>query len=121
MERDLNTMGRRINRGILFIPIAIAGFALFTWIVMLLWNNVLTAATGVHTITYFQALGIFVLSKILFGFNGGWGGKRRRRWRGMDEKFSSMTPEEKEQFKSVWEERCSRWKRTDDTSMPPTT
>lgn len=114
MERDFKTMGGRIKRRLLFVPIAIGGFALFTWFVMLLWNNVLTAATGVRTISYFQALGIFVLSKILFGFNGGWGGRRRRRWAQMDAKFAAMTPEEKEHFRSEWKERCNRWRGKDD-------
>lgn len=95
----------------LFVPFAIAGLALFTWVIMLLWNNVLTVATGVHIITYWQALGIFVLSKILFGFGGPWGGPRRgaRKWREMQEKFRDMTPEEREKFKQNWRGRCGSW------------
>src|SRR5438552_7626043 len=98
-------MNRMRNRKMrfLFIPFALAGLALFTWFIMLLWNNVLTAATGVRTISYFQALGIFVLSKILFGFGGGWGGPRRgnRKWREMQQKFASMSPEEREKVKEI--------------------
>src|SRR5687768_15155668 len=100
---------RRITRFLLFIPIAIAGFALFIWVVMLLWNGVLTEATGVRTITFWQAAGIFVLSKILFGFNMGSGGRKR--------KTSHLTPEEKEQFKAKVKERYGWWGKKDE---PPT-
>ena len=93
----------------LFLPFAIAGLALFTWGVMALWNNVLTEATGVHPVTYWQALGIFVLSKILFGFGGGWGPRRgARKWREMQEKFRNLTPEEKEEFKRKWDKNWGR-------------
>ena len=107
---------RRITRVLLFIPFAIAGFALFIWIVMLLWNGVLAEATGVITITFWQAAGIFVLSKILFGFNMGAGGRKR--------KFSHITPEEKEQFKAKVKERYGWWSRKHEPSgsndAPPT-
>ena len=108
---------KRFSRMILFAPLAIAGFALFIWLVMLLWNGVLTNATGVRTITYWQAAGILLLSKILFGFGGGMSGRRSRRSRMMQERFANMTPEEKEKFKAEWKDRCSRWRRNDE---PPT-
>lgn len=99
----------RTKRLLLIAPLAIAGFALFIWFVMLLWNGVLTEATGVRTITFWQAAGIFALSKILFGFNMGPGGRRG--------KFRNMTPEEREQFKAKWKEKCNPWGRKDE---PPT-
>lgn len=108
---------KRSSRFFLFAPLAIAGFALFIWIVMLLWNGVLAEVTGVRSITYWQAAGIFVLSKILFGFGGGMGSRYRRRDYMMREKLASMTPEEKEKFKAEWKERCNRWRRNDE---PPT-
>jgi hypothetical protein len=102
---------KRVTRVLLFIPIAIAGFALFIWLVMLLWNGVLTGATGVRTITFWQAAGIFVLSKILFGFNMGSGGRKR--------KFSHITPEEKERFTAKVKERYGMWGRKDEPPTPP--
>ena len=46
----------------------IAGVAGFSWVVMYLWNWLLpTLITGVKEIGYVQALGVLVLSKILFG------------------------------------------------------
>ncbi|HEV8080506.1 MAG TPA: hypothetical protein VGP43_07335 [Chitinophagaceae bacterium] len=109
---------KRFKRFFFIAPLAIAGFALFIWLVMLLWNNVLTIATGVRSITYWQAAGIFLLSKILFGFSGGWKGRHSWRDRGMREKLANMSPEEREKFKSEWRNRCSRWGRKEDIQTP---
>lgn len=111
-------MEHRIKKGVLFIPLFIGGVFLFSWFVMLLWNAILPdAVTGVKAISFFQAMGILVLSKILFGFNKGWGGGNRYQWKQrMQEKLKNMTPEEREKFKAEWRNRCgSRWGRTERT------
>jgi len=83
---------------------------IFGSIVMLLWNNVLAAVTNVHTITFWQALGLLILSKILFGgFRGGWGPRRPYWKQRMKEKWNNMTPEERERFKQEWQRRCGAW------------
>ena len=99
---------------ILFPIFFIAAVLLFGAIVMLLWNNILPAVVGVKTITYLQALGILVLSKILFGGfgrRGGWHRGRHEEWRSKwQEKWVAMTPEEREKFKAEWKNRCgSGW------------
>jgi hypothetical protein len=104
-------MRRRFNaRKLLFIiPIGLAGLAVFTGIVMLLWNNILVQVVHVSVISFWQALGILVLSKILFGgFRGGGGGHwGRHRWRKeMMDRWDKMTPEEREKFKEEWKNRC---------------
>jgi Ca2+/H+ antiporter, TMEM165/GDT1 family len=98
-----------------FIPLIIlAAIALFSFIVMLLWNNILVATLHVSAITFWQALGILVLSKILFGGFGPW---RRHDHRGhywrkeMIEKWKTMTPEEREQMKQQFRNRCWDMKR----------
>ena len=54
------------SRARFLIPFAIVGFlALFTFAVHSLWNGVLTDVLPVKAISYWQALGILVLSKIL--------------------------------------------------------
>ena len=108
----MKKMERRIKLGILFVPIFIGGVFLFTWALMLLWNAVLPAAVpAIKAISFWQAMGIFALSKILFGFNGGWDGNRRRGKLRMEEKWNNMTPEEREQFKNDWRSRCGgRWR-----------
>jgi Ca2+/H+ antiporter, TMEM165/GDT1 family len=99
-----------------FIPlIVLAAIALFSFIVMLLWNNILVAAVHVSTITFWQALGILVLSKILFGGFGPWRRHDHHRgyqWRKeMSEKWKTMTPEEREQMKQQLRNRCWDMKR----------
>jgi Ca2+/H+ antiporter, TMEM165/GDT1 family len=81
------------------------------FVVMTIWNNVLTAVLHVSPIAFGQALAIFVLAKILFGgFRGGWRGGRP--WnREMREKWSKMSPEEKERLKQDIRNRCNRWRR----------
>ncbi len=92
-----------------FIPIAIvAGVALFSWVVMLLWNGILPAILGISAITYCQALGILVLSKILFGgFRCGHGhGKFHQHASEMHSRWLHMSPEEREKMKTEWKGQC---------------
>jgi Ca2+/H+ antiporter, TMEM165/GDT1 family len=118
----MNNMNYRIKRGILFVPLFIGGVFLFGLIVMLLWNAVLPAAIpAIKAISYWQALGLFALSKIFFGFNRGWGGRHQQWKQRMGEKWNNMTPEERENFKAEWKDRCGgRWGRntkTDSSNM----
>ena len=97
--------------GLLFI--GAAGF-----LVMTLWNSILAAVIGVKLITYWQALGLLVLSRILFGgFRPGggrrWGGgpwqgrSRHAHWKQrMAERFEKMTPEEREKMREKLQSRC---------------
>ena|ERR1700740_2817809 len=97
----------------IFIPLGIAAFsALAGYVVMLLWNALMPAIFHLGIITFWQALGLFILCKVLFGF--GKGGPRGG-FRGgpgpwmkykMEERYRSMTPEERERFKQKWNERC---------------
>ena len=106
-------MRRRFNerRFLLFLLFAVAAIVLFGGAVMLLWNNILAGVLKISTITFWQALGILVLSKILFGgfHRGGWRGNRYRWGHGMREKWAAMTPEERVKFKEQWQKRCAPW------------
>ncbi len=90
--------------------IAPPAIVLFVWvfgeIVMRLWNWLLPGLFGWHTITFWQALGLLVLCRILFGGFGNSGhrgsDKRRRR----REMWESMTPEEREAFRQSMRDRC---------------
>jgi Ca2+/H+ antiporter, TMEM165/GDT1 family len=101
MKRGL---GKR--KFLFIIPFALLGLAVFTEIVMLLWNNVLAVVLHISVITFWQALGLLILSKILFGgFRGAhWG---RNQWKQkMQQRWEGMTPEEREKFKQEWGNRC---------------
>jgi len=93
-------MKKRWTRKIPFVIafVAIGGFV-FTSAVMLLWNSILPAVLHITAITFWQAAGILLLSKILFGGIRGrgrmYGGWCRRK---LMNKWNNMTPEEKEQF-----------------------
>lgn len=101
-----------IKKGLMILIFGTLAVLVFGFVVMSLWNNILPAVIGVKTITFLQALGILLLSKILFGGFGGRGG-----WRGsaawkqkMKQRFENMTPEEREKFKAEWKNRCGgRW------------
>jgi Ca2+/H+ antiporter, TMEM165/GDT1 family len=98
----------KAGKVLMIIGIAAAAIAAFGFIVMSLWNAILPAVIGVKAISFVQALGILVLSKILFGGfgrGGGWG-RRMEFKEKMREKFAGMTPEEREKFKAEWKNRC---------------
>ena len=70
------------------------------FIVMTLWNSLMPALFGWKLIGFWQAVGLLILSKILFGgFRGprGPGMHWRRR---MMERWAQMTPEEREKFRA---------------------
>jgi hypothetical protein len=94
--------------------VGLAGFAVKT-----LWNALLPDIMGVSTITFWQALGLLTLSRILFGgFGrgpGGWhnygkftaeGQDFRNGWRRkMEERWQKMTPEQRAKMRQHW---CDR-------------
>jgi hypothetical protein len=103
-------------RGLTMLAFAAAFLAALGYVVMSLWNAVLPAVAGVHAITFLQAVGLLVLSRILFG---GLRGRRLRgwHWRGrMQARWQQMTPEEREHFRS----RMGSWPhcRQRDSSTP---
>lgn len=106
--------GRRKKRFLLFPLIALAFMALASWIVMLLWNEILPAAMdGVHSITYWHAAGLLILGRLLFGRMGPGGGFKGRHggghpaWR---EKWKNMSEEEKKEMKEKWKQRFGNTK-----------
>jgi hypothetical protein len=89
-------------------PLALVAFvAIFGEIVMHLWNWLLPPLLGLHQITFWQALGLLILCRILFGGFGSHGNDHRSRIRGkMDERWERMTPEEREKLRQSWRGRC---------------
>lgn len=93
----------RATRIAKFAVVVIAAVGLFGFIVMRLWNWILPPVTGWHPISYWQALGLLVLSKILFGGLRGHGAHWRKR---MLRRWADMTPEEREKFREAMRTRC---------------
>jgi hypothetical protein len=107
-------MRPRWRKLIWIAPLAILGILVFIVvggeIVLHLWNWLLPPLFGWRQITFWQALGILALCRILFGgcgFRGGPGRHRdwnwRRRWA---ERWEKMTPEEREKFRERMRSRC---------------
>lgn len=86
---------------LIFVPLAIF---VFSEIVLHLWNWLMPMLFHLPALTSFwQALGLMVLSWILFGGLRGLSGRGRRcrgHWRGrMQGRWEEMTPEERERFR----------------------
>lgn len=108
-----------IKKVLLIAFFVTAGILLFGFTVMGLWNAILPAVLGVKAISFTQALGILLLSKILFGGFGGRGWGRRHEWKQkMKEKWNNMTPEQREQFRAEWKNRCGSWRRSSGNPVP---
>ena len=103
--------------------IVVAGFigiVLFVFIggevVRLLWNWLLPPLFGVREITFWQALGLLALSRILvggFGLRGGSHSRSAMRRSMADrmadrvaDRWEHMSPEERDRFRQRLRERC---------------
>ncbi len=96
------------------VAVCIAGgFILFGWLIMTLWNELIPTLFNGPALTFGQALGLFILARLLF-----WGlrprswnsGERRTYWRKHFEKhMESMTPEQREKFRQAYAKRCRKW------------
>lgn len=99
-----------MKRGAIFfikcVLAMVVGFFFFAWITYILWNWLIPVLFAGPAITYWQALGLLVLTKILFfGLSGqrqcypeGTGPQKHWKHR-FYEKMSALSPEEKEAFK----------------------
>jgi hypothetical protein len=108
------------KRLIFIAPLAIVGIVLFVFIggevVRQLWNWLLPPLFGWRQITFWQAIGLLALCRILFGGLGvhrGSGSHSPIRHRIADrmadrvaERWQRMTPEERERFRQRVRERC---------------
>jgi hypothetical protein len=119
---------KRLTRLIWIAPAAILGMVIFAWIggelVMHLWNWLAPALFGLRQVTFWQALGLLALCRILFGGFGLSGGGQRSKSRRiggrmrervservserMAERWEQMTPEERERFRQGLHDRSGR-------------
>jgi hypothetical protein len=98
----------------LFILVPITFVTVATFATMGLWNWLMPSLFGFGALTFFRALGIFALARLLFGGRG-FGGWRHRRFsyagqnnmhnhadwqQRMQDKWQNMSPEQKVKFSS---------------------
>lgn len=101
--------GRRIAKMLVLAAIAIPAIG---FIVMSLWNALMPAIFGLPALGFWQALGLLVLSKILFGsFHGG---SHHHKHRLMHERWAAMSEVEREKFR-----RAMGWGQPRDDGAPP--
>ena len=62
-----------ILKGVAFAALGIGLFVLATYVVMRLWNWLVPSLFNGLELRFAQALGLFVLARLLFGFGGGFG------------------------------------------------
>ncbi len=79
-------------------------------LVLWLWNALVPELFKGPTITFWQSVGLLVLSHILLRGWGRWhyaNGWRREHWRHrFAEKLAAMSPEERDKFREEWRRRC---------------
>ena len=101
-----------MRRGVWILKaIVFAAVAVFVmgFVSMQLWNWLIPDLFHGPIITFWQAFGLVVLSRIFFhGLIGGRGhcggrGHWRKRWQ---EKLQNMTPEQREEMRKRWGNRC---------------
>jgi len=106
---------RKFSKGkkfIFFLPVVALIATALGFIVMYLWNWILPEVTHAGRLNFWQALGLLVLCRLLFGnFNKGGGGNNRFRGKamGMRSKWQSMNEEERAKFKEEYKRRCGGW------------
>ncbi|MGE3606577.1 MAG: hypothetical protein AB7H94_24660 [Lautropia sp.] len=85
--------------------------AVIGWVVQALWNSVVVEISGARPMSFWQALGLLLLCRILLGRwgrggRGPWSrvpgddGSVRDRWRG-------LSPAQRDQLRDRWRARCA--------------
>jgi hypothetical protein len=84
---------------------------LFGLLIQFLWNATLTEMFDLPALSFWQAVGLFILAKLFFGFGAGSGGSPRKRKKPRVDRQPSADSEDvstladDETFKKFWEEQ----------------
>ena len=85
--------------GLRIIAFGVVAIGLAGVITMALWNALMPAIFSLPALSFWQALGLLLLSRLFFGSFG-------RRGRKGPRFAHSMTPEERERFRDAMRGRC---------------
>jgi uncharacterized membrane protein len=91
--------GNKAQKIVKVAVMAIVAIAVFGFVVMSLWNWLMPVLFGWKLISFWQALGLVILSKILFGGIHRHGGRRMHWQHRMRDRWEHMTPEERAKFR----------------------
>jgi hypothetical protein len=113
---------RWVIRAIMIVLVAIIVVALLGVAVMLLWNALVPTLFRGPSLRYWQAVGLLVLSRLLFGGLRGRGGRHGPwRWRMGRERWEQLTPEERARLRERLLSRCGRGTGDPAAAPPPRT
>jgi hypothetical protein len=101
------------------VVLALVAGTVLGFAVMGLWNWLVPSLFGGKAIGFWQAVGLLVLTRILFGgFRGGPGRHGHGRHR-MMERWEQMAPEERDRFREGLRAGCGHRRREDTPADPP--
>lgn len=93
-----------------FFLMGVVALAAIGAVTMLLWNWLVPTLFQGPIITFWQALGLLALTKILFWSFGKGSYNRHRPWGyRWKQKWENMTPQEREQYKARMKEKWCSW------------
>jgi hypothetical protein len=97
-----------------FVVFGVLMVVLLGSVTQFLWNFIMPEIFGLPVINFWQGLAMFVLAKLIFGFGGGgrnkWRHYRGHQWRReWAEKYSKLSPEERERFKQKLKDKWCSW------------
>ena len=104
------------KKKLFWIPVGIGIAAGVVFILMQLWNGLMPDIFGVTTINFWQAAGLTLMSKILFGI---WGGGKRHACKNHRPDFMqhNMSEEDRYKFKKAFKSRFCQVKPEKDERM----
>lgn len=108
-DRSHNHHGHRhwwLLKGLGAVALVIVAGTVLGWVVSGLWNWLMPALFGLGVITFWQALGLFLLGRILVGGMRGFGHRGYRQHRRMRERWEQMTAQERESFSRGLKHGC---------------
>lgn len=105
-----------LRKAVKFVFFGALFVALLGYVTMSLWNHLMPYLFHLPALDFWQALGLLVLSRLLFGgFGRGRGGswaQKRRQWKQhWESKMTTLSPEEREKFRQQMQRRCAPWGR----------
>ncbi|GAB3432416.1 hypothetical protein [Niabella aquatica] len=87
------------QRGVKIALMGAAALAAVSTVIMLLWNWLVPGIFGLTVINFWQALGLFLLARILFGrFGFSRNRMMHERRNHIRDKWRNMTPEQRKEF-----------------------
>ena len=97
-----------LARALKFVAFAALALSALGFVTMSLWNALVPTLFAGPAVSFWQALGLLVLSRILLGGFRGHGGRFAHWRRHTNERWAQMTPEERAELRERLGRRCGR-------------